>query len=527
LHPLTAVQVLLQACDAALTDLASQPQHALTLILNARKRLITLSNPSSSPFDVAAACQFFEAQPQVANHIAALQSLAEIEGGAIETVSQAAKDAPELPSFLSNERFSLDTVLSSQASAVNIEQAKQCVPDHFLAALVAPSLSQKNFETTMKIVNALDSTAIWPASIPSTSHLSQHRGAPGACSIFAPFSRGSGCAIISFSQFSTVIAHTPIAPGTKAYFEVHILSAGADPQFGLATEKFAQSSVYTGDGVGDDEHSWGVDGVRHKLWHKGGMPGNVSWSEGDVVGFAVDAGEYNCHVSVNGRPILTFDIIGAKGGGSVFSKTHTLFPAFSCGNNCRIKINFGEDPFCHPVHAVRLLTAPPPAAPAPSLVDTIVQYIQTERVIKGVATVDPVSMWGSSSITRLRANLTLDQMWQIAKLCPKVASSGSFLEGLFDRHQFDPQGHKVVTGSLQHVLQICATADAVVRQLPNQTSGIALALSARILFHRLFAMQALGTCDAAQLERYLKMKREHFLEHRCVNLCSSVCASSL
>jgi hypothetical protein len=153
--------------------------------LNARKRLITLSNPSSSPFDVAAACQFFEAQPQVANHIAALQSLAEIEGGAIETVSQAAKDAPELPSFLSNERFSLDTVLSSQASAVNIEQAKQCVPDHFLAALVAPALSQKNIEATMKIVNALDSTAIWPASIPSTSHLSSTEALLG----LAPFSR--------------------------------------------------------------------------------------------------------------------------------------------------------------------------------------------------------------------------------------------------------------------------------------------------------------------------------------------------
>jgi hypothetical protein len=43
----------------------------------------------------------------------------------------------------------------------------------------------------------------------------------------------------------------------------------------------------------------------------------------------------------------------------------------------------------------------------------------------------------------------------------------------------------------------------------------------------LFAMQALGSCDAAQLERYLKMKRDHFLEHRCVNLCASVCTSSL
>jgi len=128
--------------------------------------------------------------------------------------------------------------------------------------------------------------------------------------------------------------------------------------------------------VGDDDHSWGVDGVRHKLWHNGGMPADVSWAEGDVVGFAVDAVDYKCHVTLNGATIVTFDITGAKGGG-VFSKTHKLFPCFTSGSGCSIKVNLGEDAFCSSVHARTLLTAPPHPYPAPSLVQTMVNYLNT------------------------------------------------------------------------------------------------------------------------------------------------------
>lgn len=507
---LTFEQVLLQDCDAALQELDKNPSHPYTLILAARKHLICLSSPSSPAHDVAAACDFFNRQHQVTDHISHLQKLAEDEGGTIETVSQVDKDAPDLPAVLSNQLFSLDSVLSSQLSGVNLGSARQQVHQHFLAALLPVSISQGNVEESVKLLNALNTTNLWPTHIPSASHIRQHRGAPKSASIFAPFTKGSGSAIIAFSQFSTVISSTPIAPGAQVYFEVHVLSSGESPQFGLASEKFSACSDYTGDGVGDDAHSWGIDGVRKQLWHNGSSPVNVAWTEGDVIGFAVDTGVFKCDVSVNGKAVVSIDISGAKGG--MFGKTHSLFPAFT-GSNCCIKVNLGEDPFCHPTLSGRLMTAAPAAVLAPSLVETIVKYLNFPRKQSNSSVVDPVLAWNSSDISSLRQNLSLDAMWQIATLCPEVASSSTFLTGLFDRQNFAPKGPKVVKGSLQYVLEVCATAEAVIKRLPHPNAGYALALSARIIFHRLDSMQQLGICDAALLEQFLKMKRSHFLEY--------------
>ena len=503
-------QVLLQDCDAALEELGKNPSHPYTLILAARKHLVCLATPSSPSQDVTAACDFFNRQHQVTDHISHLQKLAEDEGGTIETVSQVEKDAPDLPSFLSNQRFALDAVLSSQLSGVNLGSARQKVHQHFLAALLPASISQGNVEETVKLLNALNTSDLWPTHIPSASHIRQHRGAPKSASIYAPFSRGSGSAIIAFSQFSTVIANTPIAQGAQVYFEVHVLSSGESPQFGLASEKFSSCSDYTGDGVGDDAHSWGIDGVRKQLWHNGSSPVNVAWTEGDVIGFAVDTCVFKCDVSVNGKSVVSIDISGAKGG--MFGKACTLFPAFT-GSNCCIKVNLGEDPFCHPTLSGRLMTAAPAAVLAPLLVDTIVKYLNFPRKQTNSSVVDPVSAWNSSDISSLRQNLSLDAMWQIATLCPEVVSSATFLTGLFDRQNFAPKGPKVVKGSSQHVIEVCATAEAVIKRLPNPNAGYALALSARIIFHRLDSMQQLGICDAALLEQFLKMRRSHFLEY--------------
>lgn len=525
-HVTPAVQILLQDCNAALEELDkhhSQQRHHYTTILNARRHLICLADPSSSQQDVAAACVFFNEQPRVIDHISHLESVAEDEGGAIETVSQAGQDAPDLPSHLSNERFSLDQVLNSQFANVNISSATRSIPDDFLPLLLPLSIAQGNTDESIRILNSLNSTSIWPTSIPSTSHLKQHRGSPKASSIFAPFTRGSGCAIICFSQYSTVISNTPIAAGTKAYFEVHVLSSGPSPQFGLATEKFPQCSDYSADGVGDDVHSWAVDGVRHQFLHKGGAPADkqMTWSEGDVLGFAVDTSAFKCDVSVNGRTIITFDISDAKDGGLV----GTLFPAFT-GSSCCIKVNFGEDPFCHPSFSQeRLLTAAPPADLAPLLVETIVQYLQAQRSVKGTLISDPVSVWNLDANRSLRQNLSLDQMWQIAKLCPQITTSASFLKGLFERQDFAPQDLNTFPGSPQHILQICTTAEAVVRRLPDTVASIALSLRARIFFHRLESMQKLGTCDGKLLEQYLEMKRTHFLEIWCATVSPAASVS--
>ena len=88
---------------------------------------------------------------------------------------------------------------------------------------------------------------------------------------------------------------------TKAgvlYYEVELLSEPDDPQIGFATDRFRVGTEETSStGVGDDEQSWGVDGIRNAIWcerkanaHDDDWPGD--WDVGDVIGFAanVDAG---------------------------------------------------------------------------------------------------------------------------------------------------------------------------------------------------------------------------------------------
>ena len=113
-------------------------------MLKARTHLICLADPSSSSNDVAAACDFFNRQFEIRTHVIHLQSLAKQEGGAIETISQADKDAPEIPSVLYNELFSLDAVLAPQLAGVNTNEAKKLVPSHLLAALLPLSITQGN-----------------------------------------------------------------------------------------------------------------------------------------------------------------------------------------------------------------------------------------------------------------------------------------------------------------------------------------------------------------------------------------------
>ncbi len=165
-----------------------------------------------------------------------------------------------------------------------------------------------------------------------------------------------------------------------------------------------------------------------------------------------------------------------------------------------------------------MMAAPPPVT-APSLVEVVAKYLQLQDHARLES---PVSLWNLPENATLRRNLSLDQMWHIAKLCPGVVLCASFIEGLFARQDFTPQGPNIVPDSPQHVLQICETAEAVVRFLPNQESGIALALNARVAFNRIDAMLQLGHCDSALLEQFLKMKRSHFLEHGygfCVFMC--------
>ena len=84
------------------------------------------------------------------------------------------------------------------------------------------------------------------------------------------------------------------------YFEV-VVAGPACMQLGWADSAFAPSSS-NGIGVGDDQHSWGVDGWRGLAWHGGQkQPWGVRWKVGDVVGCAVDMEARQMWFSLNGK----------------------------------------------------------------------------------------------------------------------------------------------------------------------------------------------------------------------------------
>ena len=76
---------------------------------------------------------------------------------------------------------------------------------------------------------------------------------------------------ISFNNFSSITCPELTAMrGCRLYYEVQILeiSENSVAQFGFADHTF-QADDEEGVGVGDDEHSWAVDGLRHYTWHAG------------------------------------------------------------------------------------------------------------------------------------------------------------------------------------------------------------------------------------------------------------------
>ena len=66
----------------------------------------------------------------------------------------------------------------------------------------------------------------------------------------------------------------------------------------------------TGDGVGDDDLSWGYDGVRQRVWHGGNDErgvkygkGDRPWREGDVVGCYLDTEAAEMRFALNGKDL--------------------------------------------------------------------------------------------------------------------------------------------------------------------------------------------------------------------------------
>jgi nucleoredoxin len=164
--------------------------------------------------------------------------------------------------------------------------------------------------------------------------LKQHRGR-GSCD----FNHR-----MEFNNFNTFVADVKLSNG-RFYYEVELLSLKGVAQFGVCTDGFAARADPGGEGVGDDEHSYAVDGVRQRTWpaDDGVNFTGSQWSDGQVIGFAVDmSDERSARVSVS------VDGSFAPPNGLAFDRISAtwLSPAFSASaGECRV--NFGDTPFKH------------------------------------------------------------------------------------------------------------------------------------------------------------------------------------
>lgn len=146
---------------------------------------------------------------------------------------------------------------------------------------------------------------------------------------------------LEFKEFNTFLADVKLKRGGKYYYEIELFDDFDNVfQFGFATEGFKAQVGYTGEGVGDDDVSWGFDGVRQQLWPSNKGFGSA-WTKGDVLGLACDLVNNTLSLSVNG----SFDAPNGVGFEDI-KFGDWLSPALTSSHSS-VKVNFGQRSFKH------------------------------------------------------------------------------------------------------------------------------------------------------------------------------------
>ena len=133
--------------------------------------------------------------------------------------------------------------------------------------------------------------------------------------------------------------------GGKGYYEIEILDHHTKfTQYGFAATVFERVLGKSNQGVGDDAHSWSVDGARQRKWHNGeDALYQCSWKDGNVIGLACDLDTMQMLVSVNGSFAAPNGVVFELAPDAVCDG---LFAACT-GATGKVRYNLGEVPFKH------------------------------------------------------------------------------------------------------------------------------------------------------------------------------------
>ena len=124
----------------------------------------------------------------------------------------------------------------------------------------------------------------------------------------------------------------------KYYYEIKLIEV--EPgciQAGVLTERFSAKGS-SNEGVGDDEHGWGGDGLRNIFWHDGRHQFEQDWSAGDIIGIAADLDAGKMLFTVNGQDTTerSFDH-GTFGVFPAVSTTKMKFSVYFGHSTCQHK----------------------------------------------------------------------------------------------------------------------------------------------------------------------------------------------
>ena len=151
----------------------------------------------------------------------------------------------------------------------------------------------------------------------------------------------NGLLLCKLSVGSTAAAPDCLTTSGQVRYEITFREVGPAAQVGWATPAFQREDAITGNGTGEDEHSWAADGVHSIAGHKGHLsPYDVKWAIGDVIGVAADLDAGTLSFAKNGKWVEVFsgfDFGGAGGG---------LFPSITMHEG-ECEINLGRAPFKH------------------------------------------------------------------------------------------------------------------------------------------------------------------------------------
>jgi hypothetical protein len=162
--------------------------------------------------------------------------------------------------------------------------------------------------------------------------------------------------VVKFHALSTIRGPAFLRESCFGYYEVEIIKTGTLPKIGFAMPSFASNMECLNQGVGDDEHGWGWDGIRKCFWYDYQKTSDqaICWKDGDVVGFMCNFTSDELVLFKNGVKIHSHPLASKSR-----AAPDVVFAAVTC-NGSTLKLNFGiKERFKFPPSQIS--TAPRPS----------------------------------------------------------------------------------------------------------------------------------------------------------------------